>query len=46
MKTVKKEAIKIVAKTLGKMSTSYVEGWPPICATILHQPKRPDSKRK
>ena len=38
---VKKGALKVIAKVVEIGVKEYVYEWPPHCAGILHQPKRP-----
>lgn len=38
-------ALKGVSKSLESGAKKEVESWPPICGLLLHQPKRPESRR-
>lgn len=36
-----REVLKLVEAVARKNATNTVWGWPPHCALVLHQPKRP-----
>lgn len=41
MKRVGKKILQVTEKIVRVSMEKESQGWPPICATILHQPKRP-----
>lgn len=42
---IKEVALKGVSKSLERGVSKEVSEWPPKCLFLLHQPKRPESKR-
>ena len=44
MKKIRKEALKLVEKVVKAEVDIDVYSWPPHCAGIFHQPKRPEIK--
>ncbi len=42
MKRVKKQVLRAVEVVTGSTASE----WPPFCAGIFHQPKRPDGKKR
>ncbi len=46
MLSIKKAALKTLAKVVKQENDSSVYEWPPICIGIFHQPRRPIKLRK
>ncbi|MCD7709405.1 MAG: cyclic lactone autoinducer peptide [Clostridiales bacterium] len=46
MKDVSKTVLKVTERMARKEAASSSEAFPPVCAGILHQPKRPQQKDK
>lgn len=44
MKEIKKELLKLVGRAIEVETDIEVYSWPPHCASIFHQPKRPVEK--
>ena len=45
MKKVNKKVLKVVERVMRKEAVYGIDGFPPACLGIWHQPKRPTSQR-
>ena len=46
MKKVNKKVLKVVERVMRKEAVYGIDGFPPACLGIWHQPKRPNIKKK
>ena len=46
MKQVNKKVLKVVERVMRKDAVYGIDGFPPACLGIWHQPKRPNIKKK
>ena len=46
MKKVNKKVLKVVERVMRNEAVYGINGLPPVCLGILHQPKRPISQKK
>lgn len=46
MKKISKKVLKVVERAMRKEAVHGIDGFPPPCAGIWHQPKRPNSQEK
>lgn len=46
MKQVNKKVLKVVERVMRKEAVYGIDGFPPACLGIWHQPKRPNIKKK
>ena len=46
MREINKTMLKMTERIVRITAERERKGWPPICPTLLHQPKRPSSIRK
>ena len=46
MKQVNKKVLKVVERVMRKEAVYGIDGFPPACLGIWHQPKRPTNQKK
>lgn len=46
MKKVSEKILQVAERIVHVAVEKEQKGWPPICATLLHQPKRPTERKK